>query len=80
MKRTAKQIVALLGVAFLVLLYVSLLIFAIFDFEGSDVLFRACLIGTITIPILIWIYMYLYDKLKQNRDGNEEGNDITIHK
>ncbi len=80
MKRTAKQIIALLGVAFLVLLYVLLLIFAIFDFEGSDVLFRACLIGTITIPILIWIYMYLYDKLKQNRDGNEEGNDITIHK
>jgi len=80
MKRTAKQIVALLGVAFLVLLYVLLLVFAIFDFEGSDILFRACLIGTITIPILIWIYMYLYDKLKQNRDGNGSGNDITMHK
>jgi len=80
MKRTAKQIVALLGVAFLVLLYVLLLVFAIFDFEGSDILFRACLIGTITIPILIWIYMYLYDKLKQNRDGNGIGNDITMHK
>ena len=80
MKRTAKQIVALLGVAFLVLLYVLLLVFAIFDFEGSDILFRACLIGTIIIPILIWIYMYLYDKLKQNRDGNGIGNDITMHK
>lgn len=78
MKKTAKQIVALLGVALLVLLYVLLLIFAIFDFEGSDVMFRACLTGTITIPILIWIYMYLYDKLKQNRDGNS--NDVTIHK
>lgn len=80
MKRTAKQIVALLGVAFLVLLYVLLLVFAIFDFEGSDILFRACLIGTITIPILIWIYMYLYDKLKHNRDGNGIGNDITMQK
>lgn len=80
MKKSAKQIIALLGVAFLVLLYVLLLIFAIFDFEGSDVMFRACLIGTITIPILIWIYMYLYDKLKQNRDGNGNSNDVTIHK
>jgi len=80
MKRTAKQIAALLGIALLVLLYILLLVFAIFDFEGSDILFRACLIGTVTIPILIWIYMYLYDKLKQNRDGNGNGNNITIHK
>lgn len=80
MKRTAKQIAALLGISLLVLLYILLLVFAIFDFEGSDILFRACLISTITIPILIWIYMYLYDKLKQNRDGNGSGNNITIHK
>lgn len=80
MKRTAKQIAALLGIAFLVLLYVLLLVFAIFDFKGSALLFRACLIGTVTIPILIWIYMYLYDKLKQNRDGSGNNTDITIHK
>ncbi len=78
MKRTAKQIAALIGVVLLVLLYVLLLVFAIFDFEGSDIMFRACLIGTITIPILIWVYMYLYDKLVKNREGN--GGDITIHK
>ena len=80
MKRTAKQIAALLGIALLVLLYVLLLVFAIFDFKGSELLFRACLIGTVTIPILIWIYMYLYDKLKQNRDGSGNNTDITIHK
>lgn len=80
MKRTAKQIAALLGIVLLVLLYVLLLVFAIFDFKGSDILFRTCLIGTVTIPILIWIYMYLYDKLKQNRDGTGSDNNITIHK
>ena len=64
MKRTAKRIAAIIGIALLVLLYVLLLVFAIFDFKGSELLFRACLIGTVTIPILIWIYMYLYDKLK----------------
>ena len=70
MKMKAKQIAALIGIAFLVLLYVLLLVFAIFDFEGSDILFRACLIGTVTIPILIWIYMYLYDRLIKNRDAS----------
>ena len=80
MKKTAKQIAALIGAALLVLLYVLLLIFAIFDFEGSDVMFRACLIGTVTIPILLWIYMYLYDKLVSNRDGNGSDGEVTIHK
>ena len=80
MKKTAKQIAALIGVALLVLLYVLLLVFAIFDFEGSDVMFKACLIGTVTIPVLLWLYMYLYNKLVQNRDGVDNENDVTIHK
>ena len=80
MKRTAKQIAALIGVALLVLLYVLLLVFALFDFEGGENMFRVCLIGTVAIPILIWIYMYLYDKLVKNREGNGNGDDITIHK
>ena len=80
MKRTAKQIAALIGVALLVLLYVLLLVFALFDFEGSETMFRVCLAGTVAIPILIWIYMYLYDKLVKNREGNGNGDDITIHK
>ena len=80
MKKTARQIAALLGVALLVLLYVLLLIFAVFDFEGSDIMFRACLIGTITIPLLIWIYIYLFDKLKQSRNATGSEEDITLHK
>ena len=40
MKKTAKQIAALLGVALLVLLYLLLLVFAIFDFEGSEAIWR----------------------------------------
>lgn len=80
MKRTAKQIAALIGVGLLVLLYLLLLIFAIFDFEGSDILFRASLLGTIIIPILIWVYIYLYDILKKNREGENDNKNVTIHK
>ena len=80
MKKTAKQIAALIGVALLLSLYVLLFIFAIFDFEGSDIMFRACLIGTISIPLLIWIYIYLLDKLKKNRNASGNDEDITLHK
>ena len=80
MKRTAKQIAALLGVFLLVLMYVLLLIFAIFDFKGSDIMFRVCLVGTIFIPMLLWVYIYLYDRLKQNRDGSDDDNQVTLHK
>ena len=34
--------------------------FAIFDFDGKGQLFRACLFATIGVPILIWIYIWLY--------------------
>lgn len=80
MKRTAKQLAALLGVGLLLLLYILTLVFAICDFEGSDVMFRACLLGTVIIPILVWVYIYLYDILKKNRDGNSDDEQTTFHK
>ena len=80
MKKNKKQIAAIIGIVLLVLLYVLTLVFAVFDFEGSDIMFRACLLGTIVIPVLIWVYMYLYGKLVQNRDGNGNDSDVTLHK
>jgi len=80
MKRTARQIAAFIGIGLLLLLYILTFIFAICDFEGSDVMFRACLMGTFVIPILIWVYIYLYDRMKANRDGKNSDTETTIHK
>jgi uncharacterized membrane protein len=80
MKRTAKQIAALLGVALLVLMYLLLLVFAICDFEGSPMMFRVCLMATFIIPLLIWIYVYLYDRMKASRNGDNDDTRTTIHK
>lgn len=60
--RRARQIGALVCVVLLVLLYVATLIFAILDFEGSDQLFAACLMATVGLPILLWIYIWVYGK------------------
>ena len=59
-KKKSVRIAALFGVILLVALYLITLIFAIFDFDGKGQLFRACLFATIGVPILIWIYIWLY--------------------
>ncbi len=60
--RHARQIGALVCVVLLVLLYVATLVFAILDFEGSDRLFTACLMSTVGLPILLWIYIWIYGR------------------
>ena len=80
MKKTARQIAAFIGIGLLLLLYILTFVFAICNFEGSDIMFRACLMGTFVIPMLIWAYIYLYDRMKANRDGKNNDTETTIHK
>lgn len=60
MKKTPKQIAAIICIILLVLLYAATLIVAILDFPGSDRMFAACLMATIGLPILLWIYIWVY--------------------
>lgn len=62
-KVTSKQVVAMTGVILLVLLYVVTLIVSIVDKSASGQWFMICLMATVAIPILIWIYTWMYGKL-----------------
>lgn len=62
-KVTSKQIVAIVGIVLLVLLYVVTLIIAFVDTSASGKLFGICLFATIAVPLLIWIYTWMYGKL-----------------
>ncbi len=62
-KVTSKQVVAILGVIALVALYIITLFVAIFAPGESGSLFQACLFATIAVPLLIWIYVWMYGKL-----------------
>ncbi len=64
MKKKSKQIAAWICIVLLVLLYVATFVIALLDFPGSGTLFQACLVATIGLPILLWIYIWLYGKLK----------------
>ncbi|MDE7223609.1 MAG: hypothetical protein K2O34_07520 [Acetatifactor sp.] len=62
-KITSKQAVALAGVILLVAMYLITLVVAIFDQDSSGRLFQACLVATVAIPLLIWVYIWMYGKL-----------------
>ncbi len=83
MKSKSKQIAAIICVILLGLLYVATLVVSLLDFPGSDKLFAACLVATVGLPILLWIYIWLYGKLTSRKTmadlfpetDSEEGTD-----
>ncbi len=62
-KWNSKRIVALIGVILLAAVYIGTLLIAIFAPQHSDMALRFCIFGTVAIPVLIWIYIWMYGKL-----------------
>lgn len=59
-KKTPKQIAAILCIILLVAMYLFTFIVACLDFPGWNKLFAGCLLMTIALPILLWLYIWLY--------------------
>lgn len=59
-KMTVKRVAALLAVVLLAALYVITLFAAIFDTSAAGSLFRICLICTVAVPLLSWVFIWLY--------------------
>lgn len=62
-KTTSRQVAAMVGVILLAAMYLVTLVVAIFDQDSSGRLFQACLVGTIAVPLLLWIYIWMYGRL-----------------
>lgn len=62
-KMTSRQAAAIIGILLLAALYVVTLIVALTDTSSSGKLFALCLFATIAVPMLIWIYTWMYGKL-----------------
>ena len=71
-KISPKQIAAMICIVLLVGMYVATLIVALLDFPGRDRLFQACLVATIGLPILLWIYIWLYQQIRERKEEKEE--------
>lgn len=63
-KKSPKQIAALICVVILAALYLFTLVSAFLSIPNWNRLFAACLVATIGLPILLWIYIWLYGKIK----------------
>lgn len=64
-KRTPKQIAALICVILIILAYIAAFVVSLIDSTKSGELFQACLLATVFLPILCWIYIWLYGQVKQ---------------
>lgn len=62
-KITSRQVAAIVGIALLVLLYVVTLIMAFVDSSSTHRMFGVCFFATIAVPLLLWIYTWMYGKL-----------------
>ena len=71
-KRAPKQIAALICVILLAAMYLFTLIVALLDFPGADRLFAACLLMTVGLPILLWIFIWIYGRTKRDLPDNSE--------
>lgn len=76
--KKVKQILAIIGIVFLVLLYLSTLICAIIDHTETMRLFQASIMATVIIPVLLWAYSFIYKLIKKNaKDQIDEMTDHT---
>lgn len=76
MKKRTKfvRIMAIIGVALLVLMYLTALVMALFDNEFARTMLKISFVGTITVPIVIYFIMMFYKMGHKNDDMNEGDN------
>lgn len=69
--KKVQRILAVIGIILLVGLYLLTLIFAIM---GKDFfpMFMAALFSSIVLPVLIWVYGYVYKLLKRHASPDSE--------
>lgn len=66
--KTLRRILAIIGIILLLALYGSTLVFALIGNPDSMLLFRAAVIATIIVPVLLWAYTFIYRLLKGQDD------------
>lgn len=65
-----KRTLALIGAVLLIVLYVSTLIFALFDHSSSMGLLKASIACTILLPVLLYAYTLVYKISKKEDDDS----------
>ncbi len=75
-----KRILAMAGVILLLLLYGSTMVFALMGDSHTMTAFKASLLATIIVPVLLWVYSATYKWIKKHSKElydkeNQKGKD-----
>ena len=71
-KTTPKQIASLVCVVLLVGMYVGAFVVACLDLGDSGRLFAGCLVATIGMPILLWLFLWCLERMKKSSSENDD--------
>lgn len=71
MKKT-RQILAWIGIVLLIALYVSAMVLAFMGGEHARNMLGAAIFCTFVVPIMIWVYTFLYKVVKGKKENNDE--------
>lgn len=69
--KKVKQIIALLGVILLIGMYCTTIIMAILSSKYFFDFLMASIYATVVIPVLLWIYTFVYQQLKKRSEENK---------
>ena len=73
-----KRIAAWAGIIILVLLYISTLVLAIIGNDSSLPLFKLSIVMTVIVPVFLYIYIKMFDVMKNKRPLDNEDQLITF--
>lgn len=70
MKKT-RQIMAWIGIILLIALYVSAMVLAFMGGERAQTLLRAAIFCTFIVPIMLWVYTFIFKLVKDRKQENQ---------
>lgn len=68
MNKTAKRIMAIIGIVILLGIYIATFIFAVSGKENLEGWFVACVALTVLVPGMMWVIQYIYNRLNSDMD------------
>ena len=73
--KKAKQILAILGIVLILGINVLLIFAATTATEDSTNIFNAAIVTVILVPVLLWVYLYVYKLIKKNSEDKKQKED-----
>ena len=70
--KKVKQILAILGIVLILVINVLLVVAAFGATEDSNNIFNAAIVTVILVPILLWIYLYVFKLIKKNAEDKQK--------